>query len=810
VLKKILNKLLEFKNNKNFKDFKKIANKVNKFEANIKKLTDNELKSKTIEFRNRIFNGETLDSILPEAFACVREASIRTIGLRHFDVQIIGGYVLHKGYIAEMKTGEGKTLVATLSAYLNALPKNGVHIVTVNDYLAKRDKEWMGVIYKKLGLTVGSIEHNTSAIDRKHAYNCDITYVTNNEIGFDYLRDNMVNNKNDRVLRSLNYAIIDEIDSILIDEARTPLIISGPCDETNNKYYISDKIAKLLIGKKVTENDMIKAKYKNLDLTNGYDYIIDEKNNSAILTEQGIKKTENFLGIDNIYNAFQSEWAHHIIQAIKANNLFHKDIEYIIKNNEIIIVDEFTGRLMPGRRWSEGLHQAIEAKENLKITSENKPFATITFQNFFKIYKKLSGMTGTAFNEAKEFWTIYKLKVIKIPTNKPIIRKDYPDVIYRTEKEKNLAIVKEIIFFLKKGQPVLVGTRSINKSEQISTMLKQIGIPHKVLNAKNHKSEAQIIAQAGTKNAVTIATNMAGRGTDIKLGLGNEKLRNEIINYGGLHIIGTERHEARRIDDQLRGRSGRQGDPGSTRFFLSMDDELMRLFGSSKISIIMKKLGFKENENIQHSWISKAVENAQKKIENMNFDMRKQLMEFDNVINKQRELIYKLRNEVLDNNDISYIIENMICQMLENNIYIHKNKKIDENLLPTLENWMLKRFNINHKFVLNNERYLTKEFIQFNMKEIIISAYRKKFIKYSKETIYSIQKKILLSNIDFFWRENLYALEQLKYGIGFRAYAQKDPQLEYQKEAYVLFKTMMKNIRECTLQYIFKTDKVNL
>ncbi|WP_374133506.1 DEAD/DEAH box helicase [Candidatus Endomicrobiellum pyrsonymphae] len=505
-MKDILGAIFGSQNERDIRAIKPIVVRVNAFESAIKQLTDDELKNKTIEFRERLEKGATLDDILPEAFACVREASVRAIGLRHFDVQIVGGYILHKGKIAEMRTGEGKTLVATLAAYLNALPQTGVHVVTVNDYLAKRDKEWMGAIYEKLGLTVGNVGHETRNTERKEAYNCDITYVTNNEIGFDYLRDNMVVSKEDRVLRPLSYAIIDEVDSILIDEARTPLIISGAGEQSTDKYYISDRIVPMLKGRKVTESEEIKAKYDNIDLSKGYDYLLDEKNHSIVLTEQGVQKTEKILGIKNIYDDLQSEWVHHITQAIKAHNLYRRDVEYVVKDGEVVIVDEFTGRLMPGRRWSDGLHQAIEAKENLKIADENQTLATITFQNFFRMYKKISGMTGTASTETAEFWEIYKLGVVEVPTNNPMVRKDYPDVIYMTEKEKDNAIINEIESLWSKGQPVLVGTRSIEKSEKIAVMLRKKGIPHQVLNAKYHAVEAQIIASAGAKSAVTIAT----------------------------------------------------------------------------------------------------------------------------------------------------------------------------------------------------------------------------------------------------------------------------------------------------------------
>jgi preprotein translocase subunit SecA len=808
MLKSILGAIFGSQNERDIKAIKPIVEKINAFELSIKKLTDDELKAKTVEFRERLSKGETQDDILPEAFACVREASVRTTGLRHFDVQLIGGCILHKGKIAEMKTGEGKTLVATLATYLNALPQTGVHIVTVNDYLAKRDKEWMSPVYEKLGLTVGSVGQETKNEERRIAYNCDITYVTNNELGFDYLRDNMVIAKKDRVLRPLNYAIIDEVDSILIDEARTPLIISGAGEQSTDKYYISDRIIPRLNGRKITENEEIKAKYDNVDLAKGYDYLIDEKNHSAVLTEQGVQKAEKILGIKNIYDDLQSEWVHHITQAIKAHNLYRKDVEYVVKNSEVIIVDEFTGRLMPGRRWSDGLHQAIEAKENLRIAEENQTLATITFQNFFRMYKKIAGMTGTASTESEEFWEIYKLGVVEVPTNNPMIRKDYPDVIYRTEKEKYNAIVNEIESLWKKGQPVLVGTRSIEKSEKIAEMLRKKGIPHQVLNAKYHELEAQIIAGAGAKSAVTIATNMAGRGTDIILGAGDAIQNEEVKKRGGLHIIGTERHESRRVDNQLRGRSGRQGDPGSSRFFLSMEDELMRLFGSDKMSIMMKKLGLKEGEDIQHTLISKAVENAQKKVEGMNFDIRKQLIDYDNVMNKQREAIYRLRNEILDGEDITNTIKDMINESIEEKITEWTvGKYIEEWDWISIEAWLLRTFGIKYEIKNKNEvNDLTREFVQSDIAGKAFEAYEKRKEKITPELMFSIQKMVLLQMIDSSWRDHLYELDQLRRCIGFRAYAQKDPKIEYQKESFVLFESMMKRIRENTVEYTFKVQ----
>ncbi|MDR3275357.1 MAG: preprotein translocase subunit SecA [Endomicrobium sp.] len=808
MLKNILSAIFGSQKERDIKAIKPIVEKINSFELSIKKLTDDELKTKTIEFRERLSNEEILDDILPEAFACVREASIRTIGLRHFDVQLIGGYILHKGKIAEMKTGEGKTLVATLAAYLNALSQEGVHIVTVNDYLAKRDKEWMGVIYEKLGLTVGNVGHETNNEERRAAYNCDVTYVTNNELGFDYLRDNMVVIKEQRVLRPLNYAIIDEVDSILIDEARTPLIISGAGEQSTDKYYVSNKIIPMLKGRKITENEEIKAKYDGVDLAKGYDYVIDEKNHSVVLTEQGVQKAEKILGVKNIYDDLQSEWVHHITQAVKAHNLYRRDVEYVVKDGEVIIVDEFTGRLMPGRRWSDGLHQAVEAKENLKIAEENQTLATITFQNFFRIYKKIAGMTGTASTESEEFWEIYKLGVVEVPTNSSMIRKDYADVIYRTEKEKDNAIIDEIESSWKKGQPVLVGTRSIEKSEKIAGMLRKKGILHQVLNAKYHELEAKIIAGAGAKSAVTIATNMAGRGTDIVLGAGDAVQNGDVKRHGGLHIIGTERHESRRIDNQLRGRSGRQGDPGSSRFFLSMEDELMRLFGSDRMSIMMQKLGLKEGEDIQHPWISKAVESAQKKVEGMNFDTRKQLIDFDNVMNKQREAVYRLRNEIIEGEDITATIKDMINESIEEKTLVWAAAKYAQEWDRTsIGAWLFRTFGIEYKVENKDDiNYLTRESVQLNIAEKVFDAYEKRKIQLTPELMSHIQRMVLLQMIDSSWKDHLYELDQLRRGIGFRAYAQKDPKIEYQKESFILFESMMKRIRENTIEYIFKVQ----
>jgi preprotein translocase subunit SecA len=804
MLKKFLNSIFGSQNERDIKNMLPMVEKVNSFQDQIKSLSDDELKNKTIELRQKLKDGQTLDDILPEAFACVREASVRTIGLRHFDEQLMGGFILHSGKIAEMKTGEGKTLVATLAAYLNALDQKGVHIVTVNDYLAKRDREWMGVIFEKLGLSVGYINHDFNNEKRREAYNCDITYVTNNEIGFDYLRDNMVITKEDRVLRPLNYAIVDEVDSILIDEARTPLIISGAGEQSTDKYYVSNKIVPMLKGRKVTESEEIAAKYDGVDLSQGFDYLIDEKNHSVVLTEQGIQKAEKTLGIKNIYDDLQSEWVHHITQAVRAHNLYHRNDEYVVKDGAIIIIDEFTGRPMPGRRWSDGLHQAIEAKENLKIANENQTLATITFQNFFRMYKKLSGMTGTALTEADEFWEIYKLAVMEIPTHNAMIRKDNIDVIYRTDKEKENAIVEEIDACWRNGQPVLVGTRSIEKSEKLSGVLRKKGIPHQVLNAKFHEAEAQIIANAGAKGCVTIATNMAGRGTDIVLGAQDETQKEEVKALGGLHIIGTERHESRRIDNQLRGRSGRQGDPGSSRFFLSMEDELMRLFGSERMSFIMQKLGIKEGEDIQHPWISKAVENAQKKVEGMNFDIRKQLIDFDNVMNKQREAVYRLRNEVLEGEDVSETIKDMTAESIEDHIASWTQNKYSEQWeWANIQAWLKRTFSLQYEIPTDNLEYASADGLITDIKEQVLKIYHDRKDEFGKEVVSHIQQMVLLQMIDSSWREHLSELDQVRKGIGFRAYGHKDPKIEYQKESFALFDSMMKRIRDNTVEYIF-------
>ncbi len=804
-----MKKIFGTRNERIVKNLWPFVDTINSFEQAFEKLTDEELKNKTLEFKSRLQNGATLDDILCEAFAVVREASKRTIGLRHFDVQLLGGIILHKGKIAEMKTGEGKTLVGTLPVYLNALTEKGVHIVTVNDYLAKRDSEWMGPIFQFLGMTVGLVQHGFKSINKKEAYACDITYITNNELGFDYLRDNMVMRVEDRVLRELNYAIVDEVDSILVDEARTPLIISGASEESTDKYYVINKIIPSLNGRLITEDQQIKAKYKNEDLNTGYDFLLEEKNQTVALTAEGIAKCERILGVENLYNDLESEWVHHIVQAIKAHNFFKKDVDYILKNGEIIIVDEFTGRLMPGRRWSDGLHQAIEAKENVKIAEENQTLATITFQNFFRMYKKLSGMTGTAITEADEFFEIYKLDVVEIPTNKSILRQDLTDVIYKTEKEKYNAILNEIVDCRKLGQPVLVGTKSIEKSEKISALLKQSGVPHQVLNAKYHEMEANIIAQAGAKSAVTIATNMAGRGTDIVLG-GNPSMEEEsefVKSAGGLHIIGTERHDSRRIDNQLRGRSGRQGDPGSSKFFISLEDDLMRLFGSEKLTFMMDKIGLEQNQEIQHPLIARAIESAQKRVEAMNFDIRKQLIDFDDVMNKQRGVVYKQRDNILFSDDLTENINHIFEDVVEFQIekFAPTKSHQDEWDIKGLQDWI--EFISEQKVEdLEKCREYPRNGIKNYVTELLKNLYSQKIKDIPAEIVLQVQKIISLQVLDSAWKDHLYNLDQLKRGIGFRAYGQKDPVLEYKHEAFNVFMNMMDRVLSQTFEYLFKAN----
>jgi len=776
----IIKKILGDSNEKEVRKLQKTVDKINALEPTMEKLSDDELRGKTAEFKERLSRGQTLDDILPEAFAVVREAAKRTLNMRPFDVQVMGGIVLHQGRIAEMKTGEGKTLVATMPVYLNALTGQGVHVVTVNDYLAKRDSEWMGKIYNFLGLEVGLIVHGLDYQERKKAYNADITYGTNNEFGFDYLRDNMVLYKEHMVQRPLNYAIIDEVDSILIDEARTPLIISGQAEESTDIYY---KFARFVPRLILNE-----------------DYTVDEKAHSVIPTEKGIKKCEQFLGIDNLYDEENIELLHHFQQALKAHALMKRDRDYVVKDGQIIIVDEFTGRLMFGRRYSDGLHQAIEAKEGVKVENESKTLATITFQNYFRMYKKLAGMTGTAATEEDEFRSIYGLDVVVIPTNKPMIRVDYPDVIYKTEKAKFNAVVKEIEDCYRRGQPVLVGTVSIEKSELLSSMLKRKGIPHQVLNAKYHEKEAEIVARAGQKGAVTIATNMAGRGTDIVLGEG-------VAELGGLHIIGTERHEARRIDNQLRGRAGRQGDPGSSRFYISLEDDLMRLFGGDNIKSIMDKLGMDEDQPIEHPIITKSIENAQKKVEARNFDIRKHVLQYDDVMNTQREVIYSHRRRVLENDNLKDSIMDMISEIIDRLLDIYASKEIhsEEWDIKGLAEYLMDIFQI--KFDLDKEKTaLSRDALRQELVSKAQAAYEKKEEELGSETMRELERFVLLKTVDQKWMDHIDAMDQLREGIGLRAYGQRDPVIEYKFEGYEMFQDMIRSIQEDTVRYLFRVQ----
>jgi preprotein translocase subunit SecA len=764
------------------KEIKRIIPIVDKIEAldhDMQSLSDEELRAKTLEFKERLKNGETLDDILPEAFAVTREASWRTLQMKHFRVQLMGGIVLHQGRISEMRTGEGKTLVATLPAYLNALAGKGVHVVTVNDYLAKRDRDWMGKIFEFLGLTVGVITHDLDNEQRRAAYNSDITYGTNNEFGFDYLRDNMVIYKEEMVQRELNYAIIDEVDSILIDEARTPLIISGAGDKSTHLYKYADTFVKILKAEE--------------------DFNVDEKQRAVTLTEQGVEKAEKFFNLENFADAENMEIQHHTIQALKAHNLMKRDIDYVVKDGEVIIVDEFTGRLMNGRRYSDGLHQAIEAKEGVKVERESKTLATITFQNYFRIYNKISGMTGTALTEENEFREIYGLDVIVIPTNRPMVRADHPDVVYKTEEAKYNAIADEIAETHKTGQPVLLGTISIEMSEYMSDLLKKRRVPHQVLNAKYHEKEAEIVAHAGEKGMVTIATNMAGRGTDIKLEEGVQDL-------GGLKIMGTERHESRRIDNQLRGRSGRQGDPGSSRFFISLEDDLMRLFGSDRIKGVVEKLGLPDDEPIESKMVSNAIEQAQKKVEGNNFEIRKNLLQFDNVMNKQREIIYDQRRKVLEGENLKDNMLDMIKDIVVTAINTHtsddrhKEEWDLEGLIRYLEDVFMPRGTI----TLEELKGKAKAEVQQLMIDTAYRLYEEKEAEFEEEQIREIERVILLRAVDLKWMDHIDAMDQLKQGIGLRAYRQRDPVQEYQIEGMNMFDEMIFSIKEETIRYMYR------
>ena len=827
-----------------------IAEKVMALEEAMAKLTDAELKAKTGEFKKRIANGETLDDLLPEAFAVMREASWRVLGMKHFYVQVVGGVILHQGRIAEMKTGEGKTLVSTLPAYLNALMGKGVHIVTVNDYLAKRDSEWMGKVYRFLGLSVGLIVHDLDNVQRQAAYAADITYGTNNELGFDYLRDNMVVNKPQQVQRGHFYAIVDEVDSILIDEARTPLIISGMGQGANELYKLADIFVKRLKKLVVTEHDD-----KQLDEDVDADYIVDEKAKTATLTDSGIKKAESAFGIENLSDPENMKIQHHINQALHANGVMHRDKQYIVKDDQVLIVDEFTGRIMPGRRYSDGLHQAIEAKEGVKVENESRTLATITFQNFFRLYGKLSGMTGTALTEEEEFQHIYKLDVVAVPTNKPVIRNDMQDVVYSTERGKFLAVIEQIKECNAKGQPVLVGTVDVDKSEMLSSMLKRQGIKHEVLNAKYHAKEAEIVAQAGKKGAVTIATNMAGRGTDIMLGgnaefmakhemakLGyDEELINEATGFadtddeailearakyselynkfkaeiqpeqeevrklGGLFIIGTERHESRRIDNQLRGRAGRQGDPGASRFFLSLEDDLMRIFGSDRVKSVVSRMGLEETDPIEAKMLTNSIENAQKNIESRNFDSRKHVLQYDEVMNEQRKIIYRQRQAVLDGEDISATIQDMIESTIDTALddYIGISEIPEEWNIHAIKDFADRVLFAQGSFDIPDDEL--ERITRNDVKDDLMEIAKKRYAYQSEifgENMRELERVIMLRVVDTLWMDHIDEMEHVKREIGLRAYGQHDPVIEYRSVGSELYEGMLEAIKRDTVRYL--------
>ncbi len=862
----VLKRIIGTQNERALRKLQPLVDSINNLEPEISKLSDADLRAKTDEFRRRVKKEEepsasqlrelkeqvseatspeekdnlkqkvkllinqTLEPVLQEAFAVVREAGKRAIGMRHFDVQLIGGFVLHQGKIAEMATGEGKTLVATLAAYLNGLTGKGVHIVTVNDYLARRDREWMGPIYEFLGLSVGAIQHDMDPAERKKAYGCDITYGTNNEFGFDYLRDNMVLRKEDMVQRPLHYAIVDEVDSILVDEARTPLIISGPAEESTDKYYKIDRIIPQL--EKGERDETTKEETG--------DFILDEKAKTTYLTEAGELKAARLLGLSSLHDIEFMEYKHHISQALKAHNNFTLDVDYMLKEGEVLIVDEFTGRLMPGRRWSDGLHQAIEAKEGVQIKRENQTLATITFQNYFRMYDKLAGMTGTAATEAGEFYEIYKLEVLIIPPNRTLVRTNHPDVIYKTEREKFNAVVEEIAELHSKGRPVLVGTISIEKSEHLSRRLKAKNVPHHVLNAKYHEMEAEIVAQAGRRGAVTIATNMAGRGTDILLGgnaefLARELLRKQgndpsqataeeydaalntvkgqideehkqVVEVRGLHVLGTERHESRRIDNQLRGRSGRQGDPGSSRFYLSLEDDLMRIFGSDRIKGMMERLGMEEGQDIQHPLVTRAIGTAQRRVEEQNFEIRKQLLKYDNVMNRQREVIYGLRRRILEQESLKpqvlELAEDYVDGLIETyaGAELHKDERDLAGLGGLLRNKLSLEVNLTEADNPEQIRELILEKIK--------SSYEIKENEVGNEVVRHIEKVVMLNTLDSKWKEHLYDMDSLREGIGLRGYGQRDPLIEYQREGYDMFSDMIQSSNEEILEFIFRVESV--
>ena len=798
---KTLNKLFKSTNQQELNKIKPIVQKINELEKDFLNLSLEKFNEKTNQLKKNVSDGRNLDEILPEAFAMVREAAKQTLNERHFDVQLVGGVVLHRGCIAEMKTGEGKTLVSTLPAYLNALKGKGVHIVTVNDYLAKRDSEWMGKIYNRLGLKTGCITNELDDEKRKKNYSLDITYATNNELGFDYLRDNMKYDLSEMVQKDKEYCIVDEVDSILIDESRTPLIISGGIEDKSDQYFLANKFIKVL-GKK--------------------DFELDEKNKNAILSDTGIDKIEKMseqsglLKNNNFYDPQNMDLVHHINQALRSNFLYQKDKDYIVRDGRVQIIDEFTGRVLEGRRFGDGLHQAIEAKEDVEIQKENQTLASITYQNYFRLYNKLSGMTGTALTEAEEFFNIYKLNVLSIPTNKKMIRKDFNDQIFRTEKEKNFAILKKIQECNAKGQPILVGTTSIDKSERISEMLKKNKVNHNVLNAKHHESEAKIVAEAGKSNMVTIATNMAGRGTDIQLG-GNKNLENieniktdkeKVKNFGGLFIVGTERHESRRIDNQLRGRSGRQGDPGSSIFFISLEDDLMRIFGAKSIDGMLKKLGLKENESINHPWINKAMERAQQKVEARNFEIRKTLLKFDDVMNDQRQVIFSQRIKILKTNDITEMIQSFmseINQNIENTLETYKNNndlRMFSNEIKTIFGSVFQEKEI-EDFAKMDKKSLVQK-----IKAIFEERKQERIKMLGKDQNNEVEKRIFLQMLDFLWRSHLQYLEQLRQVIGLRSYGQKDPLAEFRKEAFELFEKLLLKVKTDTVRFLMNLKVV--
>jgi len=831
MLGKLVKKVIGSRNDRIVRQKYRIVQKINRLEPEFESLSDDALRAKTQEFRNRLEQGETLDDPLPEAFAAVRETGRRVLDMRHFDVQLIGGMVLHDGKIAEMRTGEGKTLVATLAAYLNALPGKGVHVVTVNDYLARRDAEWMGRIYRFLGMSVGVITSDMDQRQRREAYAADITYGTNNEFGFDYLRDNMAFSKEDQVQRGHFYAIVDEVDSILIDEARTPLIISGPTEERTDLYLKMNELVPALERQEGDEKEGVKKPG---------DYTVDEKTRQVFLTERGHEKVERLLaghGLiqegESLYDAANIRLLHYLNAALRARALYHRDVDYIVRNGEVVIVDEFTGRVMPGRRWSEGLHQALEAKEGVPIQQENQTLASITFQNYFRLYEKLAGMTGTADTEAFEFHQIYGLEVVVIPTHRPMIRQDHSDLVYLTAREKFNAIVEDIEDCVKRGQPVLVGTTSIENSEYLSQLLQRKRIRHEVLNAKQHEREAHIIAQAGRPGAVTIATNMAGRGTDIVLGgsleaelapLGEdapeearekirrewEKRHQEVVKAGGLHVIGSERHESRRVDNQLRGRSGRQGDPGSSRFYLSLEDDLLRIFASERVAALMQRLGMEEGEAIEHPWVTRAIESAQRKVEAHNFDIRKQLLEYDNVANDQRKVVYELRNELLAAEDITDILDAIRKDVIAEEVDKHIPPDTFEEQwdLEGLEQALENDFGLSYpvRQVLEAHPEMQIEELKEKIVEAAERAYREKEQQVGPEILRQFEKSVMLQILDNAWKEHLAAMDHLRQGIHLRGYAQRDPKQEYKREAFQMFSSMLENIKHETISMLSRVQ----